>query len=442
MTIRSFQILARPLMAAGAFALAALGAVAPSSWAQGVVTLTGATSPTCTYTQITTLPNGNVTVTCSAAANTATIAFGTAIGSLSTAADPSSAQLPVSCSGSCTGVQVALSVTSPAAGVSVTSTLSFGAAGLLNATVNGSGPLAPGNATIALQVTAAGAGVTTTPAVNGATINGTVPIVDATQPGSLAFSPASATVIEGGAIQTVNVTRTGAGAAAPTVTVDYACTVAPVDYLPAITPSATGTLTWLNNDATAKPITINPTIVPTTTAGSVTCALTNPTGGATSSTTPYVLTVSKNVAGTCTTVADQTVDLSTGITFRGVVNVGPGPGKSAAVKFKPNNGTKMSALINTSWLVPGTKEPTAVQVNIAKCPGDFTTVLGPRCGPTYKTSDKSDFVSAVDRVESWYCDKLTPDTVYYFNVRYYNPATNLSGCAYTSCGAYVDISYN
>ena len=309
MTIRFPITISR--LAAGAAALAAgLLAFAPISWAQGVATLTGAAGNSCSYTQVTTLPNGNITVTCGAAVNSATITIGT-VGSLD-AGLPDTANVPVACSGTgCNGVAVSVAVSPAVAGIDVIGTATHTYAGASTQTFNVGGT-APASgtafATVVVTVTSRGTASTTTPDLNG-TVSKNVAIVDTTAAGTLSFSPTLASVTEGAAALNVSVLRTGSGAQAITATVAYSCSVLPAGYTPGFTPAASGTLTWTGNDATAKTITINPTAVPDTVAGTVTCTLGGTTGGAIADTTQFVLTVNKaGGGGNCTTVADQSLE--------------------------------------------------------------------------------------------------------------------------------------
>ncbi len=212
-------------LAAGAAALAAgLLAFAPASWAQGVATLSGAAGNSCSYTQVTTLPNGNITVTCGAAVNSATITIGT-VGSLD-AGLPDTANVPVACSGTgCNGVAVSVAVSPAVAGVDVIGTATHTYAGASTQTFNVGGT-APASgtafATVVVTVTSQGTASTTTPDLNG-TVSKNIAIVDTTAAGTLSFSPTLASVTEGAAAVNVSVLRTGSGAQAATVTVAYSC---------------------------------------------------------------------------------------------------------------------------------------------------------------------------------------------------------------------------
>lgn len=421
----------------GAFAMTGLLLAAAPTWAAGTATLAGATTNTCSYTSITTLPNGDVTVTCSTTApTTATISFGSVVGSLSTVMN-SAATVPVNCAGACAGVQVGLAVSTTNVSLSAPS-VSFTAAGTQSVFANGTAPLTAGSAPVTLTVTSIGSATSSTPALNG-TLTTNVPIVDATTPGTLAFSPTAATATEGGAAVTVSVTRTGSGSAAGDVSVAYSCTALPTGYAPTFAPAASGTLSWVGADATAKTFTITPTTIPATTAGSVTCTLGAATGtpAPTVSTASYVLTVNKaSTGGTCTTVADKEYDLSTGTLSR--ANVLMGGGHTAAIKIKAQLGTTTSFTGSATWPIPGYASPSSVQVNIAECPGDFTTSIAPICGPRYTTTGFSTRFSSLNRVESWYCDNLDPAKVYYINLRYITSA-GASACATTTCSMYLDL---
>jgi hypothetical protein len=416
-----------------------LAAFAPSGWAQGVATLSGTTTNSCSYTTITTQSNGNVTVSCSVTATTtATLTFGSVIGSLSTGAN-SNATLPVNCAGACGGVAASLAVTTTNVSLG-TPTVSFTAAGTQNVIVNGTAPLTAGSAPVTLTVTSIGSATSSTPALNG-TMTANVPIVDSAAPGTLAFSPALASVTEGGAAVTVSVTRAASGSSAIDVSVAYSCAVLPTTYTPTFAPDVTGsgTLSWVGPDTTVKTFTINPTTVPGTTAGTVTCTLGATTGGATASTTAYVLTVNKTgTATSCSTQADKTFDLSTGSVWR-ITGLSLGPNQTGAVKIKPSIGTYTTFLLSTTWPVPSTFAPAGVQFNISDCPGDFTRTLATYCGPYYKTSNRTDKFSSTN-TSPGYCMTPDPTKTYYYNIRFVSPSTGLSTCSAASCAVNVDLS--
>ncbi len=456
MNFRPFDFLARPLALAGGLAIAALAAFSPPAVAQtnpgaGIASLS--TGSSCAYTSITTFPNGGVAVTCSGVAiSSATISLGTVSGSL-VAGTATTATVPVSCAGTaCNGVIVDIAITPAVSGLSIIpSTHTFTGAGSRTITVDGTPPATgASNATVVVTLNSKGTATTTDPANVGDTKSISIPIVSASEPGTLAFSPVSAAVTEGGAVQTVNVTRTGSGTSAPTVTVNYTCAALPSGYTPAITPAASGTLTWTGADAAAKPITINPTTVPASTAGSVTCTLSGPTGGATASTTAYVLTVNKastGGGGTCTTTADVNVDFSTGTLYR--ANFSMTAQKTGAVKFKASRGlvqsdgsiiTQNNVKLSYSAPIPGGTAPSYYQVNISECPGDFTTTLGPSCGPfNFSGPARTNYASVLTTGSSSYCKGLDPAKVYYYNIRYLK-SDNSSGCSVGTCSNYVDMT--
>lgn len=435
-------------LAAGAAALAAgLLALAPASWAQGVATLSGTTANSCSYTSVTTLPNGNITVTCGAAANSATISIG-AVGSLD-AGLPSNVQIPVSCAGTgCSGgvaISVAISPARPGVSLIGTTTHTFTGTGSQSFTVGGDATTTVGNATFEVTLTDQGTATSTTPAVGGTVVK-SVPIVDVTSPGTLSFSPTLATVTEGAAAINVSVLRTGSGAQAATVSVAYSCSALPAGYTPGFTPGASGTLTWTGNDATAKTITINPTVVPDTVAGTVTCTLGATTGGAVADTTQFVLTVNKvGGGGTCTTFADQNLDLSTSPTSSRVTATGSGT-KTAATKVaitRVYTGGATGTLSDVGLSnATGYTTSTGIQFNVSECPGDFTTTLGPGCGATFSTRMPYTIrFTTVAGAGTSYC-RVDPAKKYYINTRYVNPATGASTCAVgKTCGTYVNVYY-
>ena len=426
-------------LAAGAAALAAgLLAFAPASWAQGVATLSGTTTNSCSYTSVTTLPNGNITVTCGAAANSATISIG-AVGSLD-AGLPSNVQIPVSCAGTgCSGVAISVTINPAKAGVSLigATTHTYTGAGSQNFTVGGDATTTTGTATFEVTLTDQGTAATTTPALNGTVTKG-IPIVDVTSPGTLSFSPTLASVTEGAAAVNISVLRTGSGAQAATVSVAYTCAALPAGYAPPITPAASGTLTWTGSDATAKVISINPTTVPDTVAGTVTCTLGATTGGAVADTTQFVLTVNKaGGGGTCTTVADQNQSLVAGTVTR-VTAAASGTKTSAVQIATVRNGATLS-YIGLTYPAPGNNTPTGMQYNLSACPGDFVTTMGTGCGPYYTTRG-SGTLKVTTAAGNNYC-RLEPGKNYYMNVRFVNPANGASTCASGTCGAYVAVNY-
>ena len=433
-------------LAAGAAALAAgLLAFAPASWAQGVATLSGAAGNSCSYTQVTTLPNGNITVTCGAAVNSATITIGT-VGSLD-AGLPSNVQIPVSCSGTgCSGVAISVAINPARTGVSLigATTHSYTGTGSHSFTIAGDATTTVGNATFEVTLTDQGTASTTDPVLN-ATKTKSVPIVDVTAPGTLSFSPTLASVTEGAAAVNVSVLRTGSGAQAATVNVSYSCAVLPAGYAPAFTPASSGTLTWTGNDATSKTITINPTTVPDTVAGTVTCTLGATTGGAVADTTQFVLTVNKvGGGGNCVTSADQNLDVTLDPKISRVTATGSQL-KTSATRFLATRtyvgGT--SSAITQIGLSHSTANTTALgfQVNVSQCPGDFTTSMGAGCGPTFTTRAPYSLKFRTTAGGLASSCLLDPAKTYYINTRFVNPTTGATSCPSGTCGLYVNLYY-
>jgi hypothetical protein len=429
-------------LAAGAAALAAgLLAFAPASWAQGVATLSGAAGNSCSYTSVTTLPNGNITVTCGAAANSATITIGT-VGSLD-AGLPSNVSVPVNCTGTgCNGVAISVAINPARPGVSLIggTTHTYTAAGSQSFTVGGDGTTTVGSATFEVTLTDQGTATSTTPAVNGTVVK-SVPIVDVMASGTLSFSPVLASVTEGAAAVNVSVLRTGSGAQSPAESVAYSCSVLPAGYTPGFTPAASGTLNWAAGNATAKIITINPTTVPDTVAGTVTCTLGATTGGAVADTTPFVLTVNKaGGGGTCTTVADQNLSLASGTATKVTASASGVKTSATNVATTRNGGTLGYIALTYPAAGSGTNTPTGMQYNLSACPGDFTTTMAPGCGPFFNTRGNGT-LKVTTTAGTTQCHVEAGKT-YYMNVRFVNPATGVSTCASGTCGAFVVVNYN
>lgn len=419
---------------ATALATTALSAglmLAPTPAFAGVATLTGATGTSCDYTAVSIAPNGDITVTCGSTGSTATINIGT-VGSLD-AGLPSNVPIPVSCTGTgCSGVEVSVAINPARTGVSLigVTTHTFASAGSQNFTVAGDGTTTIGNATFEVTLTSQGTATSTSPLLNG-TKTKSIPIVDATAPGTLTFSPSVAAVTEGGPAITVSVLRTGSGAQAGTATVQYSCSVLPTGYTPGFSPAASGTLTWTGSDATAKTISITPTTVPDTVGGTVTCTLGGTTGGAIPDPGQFVLTVNKASGGSsCPTVADVNYDLSissdTNQTFR-LASL-----KTAAIKFSGLR-TRPIVSANVTYPAPGENPPNGFQFAVSQCPGDFTNSQGSGCVAfSPRASATLAFGSACT---------LDPTKKYYLNVRFVNPSTGASTCKTINCGAYINLSY-
>lgn len=438
----SFSV-ARVITTAAALA-GGLSAFSSPGFAQGVATLSGTGGNSCTYTSVTTLPNGNITVACGAAANSATITIGT-VGSLD-AGLPDTASVPVACAGTgCNGVAISVVVSPAVAGIDVigTATHNYSGASTQTFNVGGTAP-ATGTtqATVVVTVTSQGMAATTTPDLNG-TVSKNIAIVNSTAAGTLSFSPPLASVTEGAAPVNVSVLRTGSGAQASDVSVAYSCSTLPAGYAPGITPAASGTLSWTGNDATAKTITINPTTVPDTVAGTVTCTLGATTGGAIADTTQFVLTVNKAGAGSsCVTTADQNLDLSTNPSASRVTATGFGTRTSATkVSITRSYVTGQTGQLSQVGLSHATGYTTAlgVQFNVSECPGDFTTSMGPGCGATFST--RMPYTIRFTTVgTTGYCN-VDPTKKYYINTRFVNPTSGASTCPSGTCGLYVNLYY-
>jgi len=181
--------------------LAGLLALSPAAVAQSTATLTNSASgatTSCTIQTATITYNGAISVSCSTdptnlgsstpPAPAAAVSLSAATGNLTTTGT-SSASVTATCTpnstGTCNGVAIQLAVVSPATGVTLSaSTHTFTGTGTSPAfTAFSAGGLSAGAVTLRLTVTAAGTGVTTTPAVADATgITGSISIVDNTTP--------------------------------------------------------------------------------------------------------------------------------------------------------------------------------------------------------------------------------------------------------------------
>ncbi|MBL0142253.1 MAG: hypothetical protein IPP91_09245 [Betaproteobacteria bacterium] len=126
----------------------------------------------------------------------------------------------------------------------------------------------------------------------------------------------------------------------------------------------------------------------------------------------------------CTTAANVITDIRP--TNR--VSFALGAGQSAAVRFRaPGDGRTAGTL--SSVQTPGYTIPPNVQVNVAECPGDFTTSLGDAC-TSYSPGENSTTQFLVGGGPFWFC-VIDPTKTYYLNVRF-------PGCTGT-CGALVDM---
>lgn len=185
---------------------AALGTIAaltvPGLATAQVVTLTGASGSSCTYTQMTVLPNGNVAVTCNTVASPGVFTL-TAPTSLSTSSQSTASQVRINRAGGSAGdVTIGFSLSGTSGCTSATPTpVTFADGDLLAKSILVDTNSTPGACVVALLAPSAG--------TLGLPSSKTISVVDPDSPVAFAFAASSSGASVGSSVVQVVVTRTG-----------------------------------------------------------------------------------------------------------------------------------------------------------------------------------------------------------------------------------------
>jgi hypothetical protein len=164
-------------------------------------------------------------------------------------------------------------------------------------------------------------------------------------------------------------------------------------------------------------------------------------GAATGGTTPALNTptpgpnVTVSTSTTCAIVPNRSDDATpadAGIIYYAIA----GTGENYALKFNPTKAAQLSLQFQGlgEAVATGKPSPTATTINIAECPGDFTTSLSPNCGPATTLRGPAFLLNTTTYGTDPAKCLLNPAKQYYMNIRF-TTSTGASSCAYGGSGA-------